>query len=795
MRKSVLLLIGMLLLFTVCDYAFMKANKADDEPNTYTGSLDRYCSPECEDWRMIIRWGVLAPVASCYLLFTFAFKEIFFDVQATSTTVMLALVGFSVISHEVVSDRPGYVLIALLVVWQYGFAIIPFALRILLGFVFVVSFYFATQFNDTMPYHLRAWHTMTLFLFWTLFWYPGYVQERANRLRHNHQLAQQVQDQRMRSEHMRCDALLRSLLPLTVVQQLRGGRTLIADKLQCVSIIFTDMKNFTPFSSRVTCKELVDFLNTMFSLFDTVSEQYQIFKIELIGDAYFAVSGCPTPNVSHAACAVEAAMAYLNEMPKLRQSFSHLIDRVSAGGEECVLQIRVGVHSGSVVGGVVGVKGPRYHLFGENVDLAERMESNGIPGEVHISEETHQCLHEPGGEAHKFSFFDRGTSCGIPRYEGRTFVVRKEFADFSDIDDDVLLPASKDEKSPDGKSPLPIKEAGEKGRRDSKTLGELVSELKGKPPKDKSPTEGDVQSTTAKVGGGGVIDGGSSVGAGRALLVANEESSTSGGTESGTEVMRLNSDPDRPRKGRSVASGLSVLRAAKEKNRLKKQQTAERESARAHVSADAADSSGGSGDSSGGSGDSSSVAPAVHRGDASSWSATPPTSPPRPPPAHISSPLPEYKPCCKSCGKTFGESVGGSGDVHLDLEEEISAHALICVHIATPLPSRSTSIAEAAAAEAVPMSAISAGLKSLAKSPPRGGGAGAAAKPSTSSAPSSRPRRQPASAPPPTTPLNAVLGVRGIANPSTTQLRAMLAAALQQERARAALSQKIGLDA
>ena len=77
-------------------------------------------------------------------LFTFAFKEIFFDVQATSTTVMLALVGFSVISHEVVSARPGYVLIALLVVWQYGFAIIPFALRILLGFVFVVSFYFAT---------------------------------------------------------------------------------------------------------------------------------------------------------------------------------------------------------------------------------------------------------------------------------------------------------------------------------------------------------------------------------------------------------------------------------------------------------------------------------------------------------------------------------------------------------------------------------------------------------------------------------------------------------------------------
>ena len=123
--------------------------------------------------------------------------------------------------------------------------------------------------------------------------------------------------------------------------------------------------------------------NDRYSSFDRISQKHGVYKVEIIGDAYYAVTGCPQPVNDHAQRAVLASIDYQKEIPTLRQ-----ITRTPS------LAIRIGVHSGPVVAGVVGMKDPRYHLFGDTVNFAEAMESNGVPDRVHMSQTCYNCLDE-----------------------------------------------------------------------------------------------------------------------------------------------------------------------------------------------------------------------------------------------------------------------------------------------------------------------------------------------------------------------------------------------------------------
>jgi class 3 adenylate cyclase len=142
--------------------------------------------------------------------------------------------------------------------------------------------------------------------------------------------------------------------------------------------IFTDMKGFTRFSSTVTPSELVVFLNDMYQRFDNISEEYNIFKVEIIGDAYFGVSGAPNPCEDHADKIARAALAFIDSVEQMKVDTPAL--------KKADVNVRIGCHSGAVVAGVVGVKDPRYHLFGKNVSEAERMESSGVPGRIQCSD-------------------------------------------------------------------------------------------------------------------------------------------------------------------------------------------------------------------------------------------------------------------------------------------------------------------------------------------------------------------------------------------------------------------------
>ncbi|KAJ8558879.1 hypothetical protein ON010_g8570 [Phytophthora cinnamomi] len=202
--------------------------------------------------------------------------------------------------------------------------------------------------------------------------------EFKQRINHYRDITLNSQKQKLVEEEARITKLLLNLLPETIVHKLKEDpQTTIADFFDNVTVLFTDMVNFTAYSSKVSAMELVQFLNDMYTRFDTIAEREVLYKVEIIGDAYFVVGGCPIVNTNNALAVVTAATDMFAALPLLRRN---------CGVPD--LNIRIGVHSGPVLAGVVGSKDPRYHLFGETVSIAHFLESSGVPGRIHISEST-----------------------------------------------------------------------------------------------------------------------------------------------------------------------------------------------------------------------------------------------------------------------------------------------------------------------------------------------------------------------------------------------------------------------
>ncbi|XP_036328540.1 soluble guanylate cyclase 88E-like [Rhagoletis pomonella] len=184
-------------------------------------------------------------------------------------------------------------------------------------------------------------------------------------------------------EMRRTDELLYQMIPKQVADRLRRGENPIdtCEMFDCVSILFADVVTFTEICSRITPMEVVSMLNAMYSIFDTLTERNNVYKVETIGDAYMVVSGAPEKSANHADKVCDMALDMVDAITDLKDP--------STGQH---LRIRVGVHSGAVVAGIVGLKMPRYCLFGDSVNTASRMESTGAAMKVHVSEPAKQFL-------------------------------------------------------------------------------------------------------------------------------------------------------------------------------------------------------------------------------------------------------------------------------------------------------------------------------------------------------------------------------------------------------------------
>ena len=185
----------------------------------------------------------------------------------------------------------------------------------------------------------------------------------------------------IRKEKEKSDNLLLNILPKDIANRLKSGEELIADKHNEVSILFADIVEFTPQSKNLNPKELVTILNTIFSKFDDLSTKYNIEKIKTIGDNYFAVSGLRS-NVKNPALNI---ILMAKDMIKTIKTINKTIDSME-------LTIRIGVHTGTIVAGVIGKNKFAYDLWGATVNKASRMESTGIKNKIQISKETYNII-------------------------------------------------------------------------------------------------------------------------------------------------------------------------------------------------------------------------------------------------------------------------------------------------------------------------------------------------------------------------------------------------------------------
>ncbi len=216
----------------------------------------------------------------------------------------------------------------------------------------------------------------------------------------NEELEQRVEERtyELRYEKEKSEQLLLNILPKAIAEQLKQGERTIASAMEEVTILFADIVGFTPLSAKVPPIQLVGLLNQLFCSFDHLAEQYKLEKIKTIGDAYMVVGGLPLPQPNHAEAIANMALEMQNIMTRF-QAETFLGDL-----EECLnFQIRIGINTGSVVAGVIGIKKFIYDLWGDAVNIASRMESSGEPGRIQVTEETYKRLKdqyyfEPRGE-------------------------------------------------------------------------------------------------------------------------------------------------------------------------------------------------------------------------------------------------------------------------------------------------------------------------------------------------------------------------------------------------------------
>jgi len=186
------------------------------------------------------------------------------------------------------------------------------------------------------------------------------------------------------------DELLHNLLPEEIAMRMKYENSVITDSYDEVTVLFADIVGFTQLSCKISPKELVDLLNVIFSALDRIVEEQGMEKIKTIGDAYMAASGIPRPISNHAEIAAEVALKFMAEVKKFSQMSG--LD----------LRVRIGLNTGPVIAGVIGIKKTIYDLWGDTVNVAARMEHHGLPDRIQVTRETYERLKL------KYSFISRG---------------------------------------------------------------------------------------------------------------------------------------------------------------------------------------------------------------------------------------------------------------------------------------------------------------------------------------------------------------------------------------------------
>ncbi|MFB2923477.1 adenylate/guanylate cyclase domain-containing protein [Aerosakkonema funiforme] len=216
----------------------------------------------------------------------------------------------------------------------------------------------------------------------------------------------------LRVETEKSERLLLNILPESIAEQLKQQQGCIAERFDEVTILFADIVGFTALAARTPPTELVSLLNEIFSAFDRLASHHGLEKIKTIGDAYMVVGGLPSPRSDHAWAIAEMALDMQREIARFQTN----------KGEP--FNIRIGIHTGPVVAGVIGLQKFSYDLWGDAVNIASRMESLGIAGEIQVTATTYEILRD------KYLFAERGVLKVKGRGEALAYLLkgRKPFS-------------------------------------------------------------------------------------------------------------------------------------------------------------------------------------------------------------------------------------------------------------------------------------------------------------------------------------------------------------------------------
>jgi class 3 adenylate cyclase len=347
------------------------------------GILDIYAIPISKDIVWIIRYGIVAPMIIIALVGSYVatlqkYTQILMCiVVAISGLGIVAMI--SITREAEFGNRFYFTGLILISMWGYSLTRLRFWYAVLANLVIMISYEFA---SIVVKQLLASETGIVIFTMHNFFFlganvigmFGSYFLERYTR-------RDFLQKYTIQAQRDQSDKLLFSILPERIAEQLKQSRETIAEEFSSASVLFADIVNFTPISARFEPREVVDMLNELFSHFDELVDKYSVEKIQVAGDGYMVAAGVPTPRKNHAVVLARLALEMLDYVKE--QEF--------LGGRHSI-EIRIGINSGPLIGGVIGRKKFVYALWGDMVNTASRMESHGESGKIQITRATYELV-------------------------------------------------------------------------------------------------------------------------------------------------------------------------------------------------------------------------------------------------------------------------------------------------------------------------------------------------------------------------------------------------------------------
>ncbi len=347
------------------------------------GILDNYAVPISKDIVWIIRYGIVAPVILMALVasYTAAFQKYMQALMCFVVAVAgVGIVAMISITREAeFGNRFYFTGLILISMWGYSLSRLRFWYAVLANLIIMVGYELGSIFVKQL---LESETGTVIFTMHNFFFlganvigmFGSYFLERYTR-------RDFLQKYTIEAQRDQADKLLYNILPERIAEKLKLSSETIAEEFSCASVLFADIVNFTPISERFGPREVVDMLNEVFSHFDELVDKYGVEKIQVAGDAYMVAAGVPTFRPDHASVLAQLALDML-EYVKTEEFL---------GGKHPI-EFRIGLNSGSMIGGVIGRKKYFYALWGDMVNIASRMQSHGEVGKIQITRDTYELV-------------------------------------------------------------------------------------------------------------------------------------------------------------------------------------------------------------------------------------------------------------------------------------------------------------------------------------------------------------------------------------------------------------------